>query len=366
MAVALIPELKSVLEQGSDEKRAQALRKLTALFLEGASRFNDDHLHVFDDVFVMLIAEIESSARLELSRRLAPVTNSPAEVIRRLAKDDDIMVAGPVLSQSQRLVTSDLVEIASSKGSEHLYAISCRSKIEMQVTDILVRRGDFLVKRRLAGNSGAQISESGFNSLLRSAQYDSELAEAVALRTDIPDHAFRDLLSRATEAGQLRRRAKARQGTQARTEDEIESVPEKTPDDVESGKAPRDFSAAQTKVKGMASAGELSETKLAEIARSRAYCDTVVALSELTAVSVDVVDRLMTGDRPDPILILCKATGYSWPTARDIILARTGGRARASTDIDTAHANFDKVSEATAKRVVRFWQMAPGSLRATG
>ena len=35
-----------------------------------------------------------------------------------------------------------------------------------------------------------------------------------------------------------------------------------------------------------------------------------------------------------------------------------------SADIDTAHANFDKVSEATAKRVVRFWQMAPGSLRA--
>ena len=35
---------------------------------------------------------------------------------------------------------------------------------------------------------------------------------------------------------------------------------------------------------------------------------------------VDVVDRLMTGDRPDPILILCKSAGYSWPTAREVIV----------------------------------------------
>ena len=362
MAVALIPELKSVLEQGSDEKRADALRKLTALFLEGASRFNDDHLRVFDDVFVMLIAEIECRALQELSRRLAPLDNSPVKVIRRLAKDDDIMVAGPVLLQSQRLVTADLVEIASSKGSEHLYAISCRPKIEIQVTDILIRRGDFSVKRKLAGNSGAQISESGLGSLLRSAQYDSELAEAVGQRADIPDHTFRDLLSRATEVVQLRLLAKARRGTQA----EIHHVPAKAPDEVEAVKTPRDFSTAQAKIKAMANIGELSETRLAEIAQSRAYCDTVAALSELASVSVDVVDRLMTGDRPDPILILCKSAGYSWPTARDILSARLGSRAKAAVGIDAAQANFDKLSESTAKRVVRFWQMAPGSLRAAG
>ena len=57
---SFIPELESVLEHGSDEKRAEALRKITALFLEGASIFNDDHVRLFDDVFVMLIAEIEN------------------------------------------------------------------------------------------------------------------------------------------------------------------------------------------------------------------------------------------------------------------------------------------------------------------
>ncbi|MET0277069.1 MAG: DUF2336 domain-containing protein [Pseudorhodoplanes sp.] len=361
-APSLIPELESVLEHGSDEKRADALRKITELFLGGASQFNDDHIRLFDDVFVMLIAEIESKARQELARRLAPISNSPSEVIRRLAKDDDIMVAGPVLAQSPRLLTADLVEIANSKGAEHLYAISSRSKIETQVTDILVRRGDFSVKRKLAGNSGAQISESGFTTLLRSAEHDSVLAETVALRTDIPDHMFRDLLARATEVVQRRLLAKARPETQA----EIRRVLAKVSGELEAAKPSRDFSAAQEKIRLMVEAGELDETKLAAIAQLGAYDDTVAALSALTSVPIDVVDRLMTGERPDPILILCKASGYSWPTARDIVLARAGSRGKAAITIDAAFANFDKLSESTAKRVVRFWQMSPGSLRAAG
>jgi uncharacterized protein (DUF2336 family) len=359
---SFIPELESVLEHGSDEKRAEALRKITALFLEGASIFNDDHVRLFDDVFVMLIAEIENKARQELSRRLAPVANSPVEVIRRLAKDDDIMVAGPVLAQSSRLATADLVEIASSKGSEHLYAISSRPKIETQVTDILVRRGDFSVKRKLASNTGAEISESGFSTLIRSAEHDSVLAETVALRTDIPDHMFRDLLSRATEVVQRRLLAQARPETQA----EIRRVLAKVSGEVGLAKPARDFSAAQQKIKAIADAGELNETRLGVIAQSRAYDETVAALSALTLVPVEVVDRLMSGERPDPILIICKAAGYSWPTARDIILARLGSQGKAAITIDAAFANFDKLSESTAKRVVRFWQMAPGNLRAAG
>jgi hypothetical protein len=48
------------------------------------------------------------------------------------------------------------------------------------------------------------------------------------------------------------------------------------------------------------------------------------------------------------------------------MLARSGSRGKASVTIDSAFANFDKLSESTAKRVVRFWQLSPGSLREAG
>ncbi|ARP99237.1 DUF2336 domain-containing protein [Pseudorhodoplanes sinuspersici] len=356
---SMIPGLESVVKEGSGEKRAQALRQITTLFVDGSGRFNAEHIRLFEDVFLMLINEIEGKALVELSRQLAPMSDSPVNVVRRLAKDDDIMIAGPMLAQSPRLVTADLVDIASTKSIDHLYAISGRLRIEEPVTDIIVRRGDLLVKRKLAGNAGARLSDSGFTALLRSAEHDSLLAEAVALRTDIPDHLFRELLTRATDVVRQRLLANAKPEIQAH----IRSVLAKVSDEV-ARKPMRDFSDAQQQVRILAQAGELTEEQLANFARSREYDSTVAALSELTEVPIDVVERLMNGDRPDPILILCKAAGYSWPTVRNIIQARLGTRGKAVPTLEAAHSNFDKLSAATAQRVVRFWQLSPGSIPA--
>src|SRR5436190_21062107 len=112
---SLIPELEAALRHGSAEKHGETLRQITTLFLEGAEHFNEDHIRLFDDVFGRLIDEIESRAKAELSRRLAPIANAPIEILRRLANDDDIVVAAPVLRQSPRLEEEDLVDIARSK-----------------------------------------------------------------------------------------------------------------------------------------------------------------------------------------------------------------------------------------------------------
>jgi hypothetical protein len=89
----------------------------------------------------------------------------------------------------------------------------------------------------------------------------------------------------------------------------------------------------------------------------------IAGLSELCAVPIDVVDRLMGGERPDPILILCKSVGWGWPTARAIIGARLGRKANSNQGLDTAYSNFERLTAATAARVIRFWQMGPLSTR---
>ena len=71
--LSLIPELEEVVQHGSREKRTEALQRITALFVNGAGSYNDEHVDVFDEVFGLLIEEIENKARAELSNRLAPV-----------------------------------------------------------------------------------------------------------------------------------------------------------------------------------------------------------------------------------------------------------------------------------------------------
>jgi uncharacterized protein (DUF2336 family) len=195
--LTLIPELEDVVQRGSRAKRREILQRTTALFLDGAGRYNDAHIDLFDDVFSLLIEEIESKARAELSRHLAPLSNAPVNVLRTLANDDDITVAEPVLKLSPRLAEIDLVDIASTKGQDHLRAISGRRALGEAVTDVLVRRGDREVARSVAENRGARISQKSFSNLVKRAQNDGVLAETVASRPDIPLPMFRALLERA-------------------------------------------------------------------------------------------------------------------------------------------------------------------------
>jgi uncharacterized protein (DUF2336 family) len=351
---SLIPELEDVLQNGSANRRARTLQRITTLFLDGVDQFSEEHVNVFDGIFTRLIEEIETKVRAELARRLAPVSNAPIEAVRRLAKDDDIEVAGPVLEQSPRLPEADLVDIVRTKSQAHLLAISSRTGIAEPVTDELIRRGDSQVVRSVAGNRRARLSEQGFTALVNRAEEDSILAERVGTRPDIPPRLFRELLLKATEVVQQRLVAAAKPETRS----EIQRVLAKVSHEVGAAKS-RDYAAAEQLVDMMQQQGVLNESALVGFAKSGKYAETIAALSRLCLVSIDVVDRLMGGDRPDPILILCKSAGWEWPTVKALILARPGHSGTSSLGLDNAFSNFERLSPTTAQRVMRFWQARP-------
>ena len=358
-APSLIPELEDIVQHGSPRRRAQALRRITTLFLDGASLFNEEHVRLFDDVFNRLIDEIESKARAELSHHLAPLGNAPGELISRLARDDDISVAGPVLRQSRRLAETDLLEIAETKSQAHLLAISGRAGIAEPVTNVLVRRGDREVARSVAQNRAARLSDDSFTALVTKAENDDVLAEKVGMRPDIPPPLFRTLLLKATAVVQQRLFASATPEIQA----EIRSVLARVSKEVGTKAAPRDYREAQRTVATLRLRGQLNEGQILEFAKASQYEEMIAGLADLCAVPIDVVDRLMGGERPDPILILCKSVGWGWPTARAIMGARLGPKANSSQGLDAAYSNFERLTAATAARVIRFWQMGPLSSR---
>jgi uncharacterized protein (DUF2336 family) len=355
-SASLIAELEDVIQHGSYARRAETVRRIANLFMDGASSFNEDHIGLFDDVLCRLVTEIETKARAEMSLTLAPVANAPGDLMRQLAHDDDIAVAGPVIAQSQRLAETDLVNIAKTKGQAHLFAISGRSDIGEAVTDVLVRRGDPEVVRNVADNRSAKLSDGGFNVLVKRAEEDNVLAEKVGLRPDIPPRLFRELLVRATAVVQQRLLAAAKPETRV----EVQRVLDKVSREFQ---APaRDYTEAYRAVLALHQSGKLGETELVDFANDRKFEETVAALSVLCNVPIDAADRLVSGDRPDPILILCKACGFGWTTARAIISARPSGKGTSNHALDAAYSNFDKLAPATAQRVVRFWQVRdPGT-----
>jgi uncharacterized protein (DUF2336 family) len=351
--LSLIPELEEVIQHGSLEKRVETLQRITALFLDGASRYSDAHVDLFDQVFGLLIDEIEIKARAELSNHLAPVSNAPVKVLRKLANDDDIAVAGPVLKLASRLAESDLIDVARTKGQAHLQAISARRALGEAVTDVLVRRGNRDVARRVVDNRTARISEKSFHHLVKRAEEDDILAEKVGLRPDISPRLFRDLLTKATAV--VHRRLIASATPEVRTA--ICDVLAKVSQEVGARVGPHDYSAAQRIVLSLDRASQLNEAALTSFCAEGKYEETVVALAALAKVPLKVADRLMDGDRPDPVLILCKAANLSWSAVKALIQARPDGARTSAQGLDTAFANYGRLSASTAQRVVRFWQV---------
>ncbi len=352
---SLLPELEDVVQHGSAEKRAETLRSITNLFLQGAPKFNYQHVALFDQIIGYLMEQIEGKALAELSQRLAPVPNAPLGVVVTLANKDDINVAGPVLRQA-RIYDPDLKQIAETKSQAHLLAMSTRRTISEGVSEILVQRGDSEVARSVATNERARLSEAAFTTLVNRAQRDAELAEKVGLREDIPSRLFRQLLMQASEVVQKRLLAQAKPETQA----EIRRVLAKVTDEVGARAAPRNYAAAMTAVRARHQERQLTEADVAEYAKNGMYEETIAALAVMSAVPVAVVDRLLNGERSDPVLILARAAGLKWPAVRDIIGARPGSKPSAQT-LDAARENFERLTVTTAQRVVRFWQVRQDS-----
>ena len=210
---SLLDELQSTLAHGTVARRVETLRRVTDLFIGGASDYSSDQVGLFDDVFQYLIDHIETSAKMLLANRLAPIDTAPPLTIRALAFDDVIEVAGPVLSQSTRLDDKTLIENARSKSQAHLMAISTRKTLSGAVTDVLVQRGNNEVVQSTVNNPGAEFTESGFTRLVDRAEGNDDLAASIGLRPTMPRHLYLKLLAKASNT--VRQRLEAANPQQA-------------------------------------------------------------------------------------------------------------------------------------------------------
>src|ERR1700688_2855685 len=195
--ISFLSDLDDAVARGTAESRERALWHATDLLIAG--RYSDDEIWTFGEVIGRLADEIEVAARAQLARRLAHFDKAPVNILHKLAFDDSIDVAGPVLQESERLETYALVANACTKGQPHLLAISKRKSIEEAVTDVLVTRGNREVLNSVAKNDGARFSDFGFLHMIKRAEGDSILAEHLGLREDIPRQLFQQLIAKASD-----------------------------------------------------------------------------------------------------------------------------------------------------------------------
>jgi uncharacterized protein (DUF2336 family) len=358
----LLDELQSALAHGTVARRVETLRRVTDLFVNGAVDYSDEQVALFDDVFQCLIQHIEVSARALLAGRLAPIATAPYNTVRTLAFDEAIEIAGPVLTQSERLDDDALIETARNRSQAHLLAISKRRTLSGAVTDVLVMRGNDEVVHNTVNNPGAEFTERGFTRLVDRAEADDDLATCVGLRPNLPRHLYLKLLAKASVT--VRERLAAANPKQAETVSG--AVREAT-------RRARSASAAITKqteiahalVKSLFEDGRLDETLVAQFAEAGKFDEANAAIAALANVPVAVAENMMIETRAEGVMILCKVSGLSWPTVKAIIDMRDQLSGGQPTDMPACRATYERLRPSTAQQVLRFHRMQQTSAEAS-
>jgi uncharacterized protein (DUF2336 family) len=352
-SLQIIDELELALNSNSIEQHNSILKKVTALFLGSTDRITEEISSVFDDVILRLVDHVERRARAELSWDLAPVAYAPLNVVRRLASDDDIAIAGPVLARSPRLTDQNLVEVARTKGQSHLSKVAERAQLSQAVTDALIDRGNQQVVTKVASNAGARFSRTGMSMLVMRASGDDELTYAMSRRSDVSRRLFKRLLSYATE--QARQRMLATSAPADR--EAINRVLAQLADQAGSQTiSQKEYAAAQRLVHTFSQDTEQTRSKVLQFADGYRIAELVAAMSILSGVPIALVSRLICDTEPFGAMVMCKAIGLAWMVAHAVLNNLPGISEDREEKLGEMEEHYAHMSAESAERLLGYWQ----------
>lgn len=348
---SFLRDLDEAVSRGTPESRARALWHTTDLMVTGS--YSEDEIWTFGEVIGRLADEIEVTARVQLAKRLARFDGAPVNIIHKLAFDDSIDVAGPILRGSERLEPYALVANVCTKGQPHLLAISQRKSIEEAVTDVLVTRGNPEVVNSVATNSGARISEFGFLHMIQRAEGDSILAEQLGLRKDIPRHIFQQLIAKASD--DVRKRL---EGERPNMVGQIQSAVTDVAGALQSkfGPVSRSYFVAKRVVATQHRQGNLNEDSISGYARSHRLEEVTIGLSLLCALPGDVIERAVLDKNREMLLILAKALDFSWATTMALLFLGAKDHRITAKELKTLENEFGRLNIETSRSVLEFYQ----------
>ncbi|WP_275189594.1 DUF2336 domain-containing protein [Bradyrhizobium sp. CSA112] len=245
----------------------------------------------------------------------------------------------------------DLIEIAGSRGQQHLLAICDRKVLSEALTDALMRFGDVNVSNALARNTGARFSECGYATLVGRAERDEDLAEELGLRLDIPGSLLRELIDKVADVVRARFLTASRPVARKKTQGSAATAAA-----VQSSAARKaiDYTQAQSEVVALNRTGKLNDSIVNRFAVRGEYTHVVAALALKADVKVEAIEPLLEPDRVYGLIVACKAARLSWSTTTMIVRNRPDCPPSTDRELEQCVAVFESLLLSVAQWTIRF------------
>ena len=356
----LFAEVELIARKGPPERRARMLRALTDLFRSAAGRLDPDQVGVFDGVLLKLIERSDARALAGISATLAGLEPAPAETMRRLARHADDGVAGPALARAASLADEDLVQIICQRGQRHLLAIAGRASLSEEITALILKRAGKEAARALVKNPGARFTERAHAALLAIAERDEMVAEAAALREDLPAAKLAELLAKSTDTVRARVLKMAPAPLREKIESAIAATSPETAPREANGRS--DYAEALAMVEGLNRIGKLNDSSVNRFAMRRELTNLVASLAVLSGATVETIEPLMDDERCEGVIIACRASRLNWQTAVSVLNNRRAPKPT-KEQLEMGREMFETLYLSSAQFTMRFEPPVPASVK---
>jgi len=300
---------------GDGEVRQDLARKI-ALLAPGLTAQEQDRLRRLTyEVLEILVRDQVTRVRQIIAEALKDVADAPPEIIQRLARDREIVVAGPVLQFSPLLSDSDLLEIiggAPIPGARE--AVARRRAVAMPVTDAIGASDDIAAITALLDNPSAQIREELLDQLIERAPPTVAWHRPLVQRPRLPGGAA-VRLARFVALNLLSILRERRDFDPETTRELAATVMRRIAEEGAADAAPADpAEAALARAQQLHAAGKLDDAAVAAAIRGeRGFAKA--ALAVLAKLPLDAVDKVLAAHSAKGVVALAWQAGLSMRTA---------------------------------------------------
>ncbi|HZF76933.1 MAG TPA: DUF2336 domain-containing protein [Acetobacteraceae bacterium] len=255
-------------------------------------------------VLLDLLVQTSVEVRAVLAIEIGGMENAPAELVERLALDEDPGVAEGVILASPVLDDDALLRIVRQKARGHRMAVARRPRLGDKVATALARSGEAGVLVALAANRDSTLSQPVLAWLAMEAARFPALAAPLVHRADLPPDIANDLVSWVTEVAVEEAVASGVSGRLAIEAGRRASARLQQSKGARAGAAD---ALASKAVAAAADAGVLCGDFVLDAFRSGAVAAGVTALSRLAHVPVEHARACVDEGDPDRLAALCRA-----------------------------------------------------------
>ncbi len=354
----MLNELIDLTKDTTPEKRQQVVEHVMELFTSGADSYQTEEIALFNTLLENMLPAMATDQKQKVSEQLAPISSTSHKLAVSLASDE-IEVAQPMLTQSEALQTEDILKIAKSMGQGHLLAISKRKHLEANVTDVLLERGEQPVKRSVAANSGAEISNWGSRLLVKLAESDEHIRNSMMERSDITETDLEKLITQMPGKQQDAVRALRKQN-----EDLVHELFQKASRVVAETKLER--KATRINVKVMLKeirAGDLELGQaVTQLALSNNLFDICFLLAEMSGLEQKYVTNVMVRYDATGVAMLAKSLGITDREYASLCKAKAAHNKQPGTTVENWLADYQTLSDRDARRLLSFMKIRLSAL----